>query len=280
MRTLLFATVAGLTLSMGVGADAADQRVPVYKAPPPPAPVYSWTGCYAGVGAGYGMVSEELALATVTAQPGIPAGTPFVDGLTQGGRGWLATAQFGCDYQFSGASGGNWVIGGFIDGDWANIKGRHTGADVNIGLQQGEENLHQQWAVGARLGWLVGPQLLTYVSAGYTEASFGDVNYRFALFPIFGTPTGLQLPARTHQGWFLGGGAEYAVGWLPGLFWKNEYRFADFGTRSDTVLCNSAALCGVLGATALAERNHPYVQTVRTELVWRFNAGGPVAARY
>jgi outer membrane immunogenic protein len=94
------------------------------------------------------------------------------------------------------------------------------------------------------------------------------------------SPSSAPRRACSSRGWFLGGGAEYAVGWLPGLFWKNEYRFADFGTRSDTVLCNSAALCGVLGATALAERNHPYVQTVRTELVWRFNAGGPVAARY
>ena len=58
MRTFLLAAVAGLTVSMGAAAHAADKRVPVYKAAPPPAPVANWTGCYVGVGAGYGMVSE------------------------------------------------------------------------------------------------------------------------------------------------------------------------------------------------------------------------------
>lgn len=281
MRTLLLAAIAALTVSMGAAAHAADKRVPVYKAPPPPpAPVANWTGCYVGVGAGYGMVSEETALVTVTALPGIPAGTNFVDGLTQGGRGWLATAQFGCDYQFAGPVGGDWLIGAFVDGDWASIKGRHTGANQNIGLQQGEEKLRRSWAVGGRLGWLVGPQLLTFVSGGYTEGTFGDVNYALNIFPTIGTPTGLLLPGRTHRGWFLGGGTEYALGWLPGLFWKTEYRFADYRSRTDTVVCTSAALCGALGPTAFAESNHPYVQTIRTELVFRFNAGGAVTARY
>jgi outer membrane immunogenic protein len=278
MRTLLLAAAAAaMTLSLGV-AHAADMRRLPYKAPPP-APVFSWTGCYVGVGAGYGMSNQDLALVTVQPLPGIPVGTTFVDGVTLGGRGWLATAQFGCDYQFAGPFGGNWVVGAFVDGDWTNIKGRHTGGNQNIGLQQGEEKLRWEWAVGGRLGWLVNPQLLTYVSAGYTEASFGDVNYTIAVFPVIGQTTGLQLPGRTYQGWFVGSGVEYAIGWLPGLFWKNEYRFADYRSRTDTVLCTSAA-CGVVGPTAFGERIHPYVQTVRTELVWRFNWGGPVIANY
>ena len=43
-----------------------------------------------------------------------------------------------------------------------------------------------------------------------------------------------------------------------------------YGTRLDAVICTSAALCGSVGPTAFAEQTHPYVQTVRTELVWRF----------
>jgi outer membrane immunogenic protein len=279
-RILRAAAAAGLTLSMGVIAQAADMRRAVVKAPPPAPPAYGWTGCYVGVGAGYGLSNEELALVTVQPLPGIPVNTTFVDGLTLGGRGWLATAQLGCDYQFAGPFGGNWVLGAFVDADWTNIKGRHTGGNQNIGLQQGEEKLRWGWAVGGRLGWLVGPPLLTYVSGGYTEATFSEVNYALAIFPTIGTATGLQLPERTYQGWFVGGGVEYALGWLPGLFWKTEYRFADYRARTDTVLCTTAA-CGAVGSTAFAERVHPYVQTVRSELVWRFNWGnGPVAARY
>ena len=32
----------------------------------------------------------------------------------------------------------------------------------------------------------------------------------------------------TYHGWFIGGGDEYAFNWLPGLFWKNEYRLLQF----------------------------------------------------
>ena len=152
---------------------------------------------------------------------------------------------------------------------------------MNIGLQQGDEKLRREWAVGGRLGWLVSPQLLTFFSAGYTEASFGDVNYAGALFPTLGAPTGLQLPGRTYHGWFIGGGTEYALPWLHGLSWNTEYRFAQFDARADTVLCTSATLCGAAGPTAFAERIQPFSQTVRTELVWRFNAGrAAVAPQY
>jgi outer membrane immunogenic protein len=91
-----------------------------------------------------------------------------------------------------------------------------------------------------------------------------------ALFPTTGLMTGLQVPGRTYEGWFIGSGVEYAFGWLPGLYWKNEYRFADYAAKTTTVMCTAASLCGVVGSTAFAERIHPYVQTVRTELVWRF----------
>ncbi len=270
MRTPWFAAVAALTLAMGVAAEAAQKRARPYRAAP--APVHSWTGCYAGAGAGYGVTNEETALVTAA------TGAIVVDGITGGARGWLATGQLGCDYQLGGGWS-EWVIGAFADADWASIKGRHTGGNVNIGLQQGDERLRWSWAIGGRVGWLVRPQLLSFVSAGYTQATFGEVNYRFAIVPVIGAPTGLQLPSRTHQGWFVGGGLEYALGWLPGLFWKTEYRFASYNTRTDRVMCIGAG-CGAIGPTAFAERNRPYVQTARSELVWRFNWGSVLSARY
>ena len=78
-----------------------------------------------------------------------------------------------CATRTSAADGGSdWVVGAFVDGDSTNLKGRHTGGDVNIGLQQGTEKMRREWAAGGRVGWLARPQLLTFVSAGYTEASF------------------------------------------------------------------------------------------------------------
>src|SRR6201999_1790312 len=129
-------------------------------------PAYSWTGCYLGIGAGGGKTSEGTQLVTVRALPGIPNGTDFVNGLTQGGSGWLATAQGGCDYQFGSRWGRGLVVRAFVDGDGSDRSGRHTGGDVNIGLQYGNEKLRWTWAVGGRAGVLVTPQLLTYVSGG------------------------------------------------------------------------------------------------------------------
>lgn len=66
---------------------------------------------------------------------------------------------------------------------------------------------------------------------------------------------------------------EYAIGWFPGLTWKTEYRFADYGTDNVRFLD-----VGVPSDLSVDVRK--YVQTVRSELVWRFNFGGPIVARY
>ena len=136
----------------------------------------------------------------------------------------------------------------------------------------GEEKLKHSWAAGGRIGWLPFQQLLVFVSGGYTQARFGQVNLSFA---DTGGSTSLALAKNTYSGWFLGTGYEYGVGWWPGLFWKTEYRFADYG--EDTVPI-------IVAATGASTSDlldlHKRVHTVRTELVWRFSWGSPVAARY
>src|SRR5262245_52387656 len=50
MRKILIGTAA--LIALATPAAPADMRVPVYKAPPPAVPVWSWTGCYVGGHAG------------------------------------------------------------------------------------------------------------------------------------------------------------------------------------------------------------------------------------
>ena len=72
-------------------------------------------------------------------------------------------------------------------------------------------------------------------------------------------------------------GYEYAVDFLPGLFWKSEYRYSSF-RAADVPLSVSA-----LGVTVVTDAIHSqkYVQTIRSELVYRFNwGGGAVVAKY
>lgn len=304
--TLIFALATGVA-----SATAADLPM---KAPPAPVRAVSWTGCYVGAGAGYGMSNQRREVITPYGGPfataGVnaagtqafalafvgPPGTVFLPNTTFGGEGWLGTAQVGCDYQFNG----NWLIGAFADGDWSSIRGDR---DL-FGIFRGEQTLRSSWAVGGRVGWLVTPTLLAYVTGGYTEADFSGVDYNtaasaasvgisnppasfaLAIANAPGTVNGapLHLQSQRYEGFFIGGGTEYAITLVPGLFWKNEYRYADYRNASTNILCTictTATTPSLVGQSGLAERVHTTVQTIRTELVWRFNWSGPsIAAKY
>jgi outer membrane immunogenic protein len=73
------------------------------------------------------------------------------------------------------------VIGGFVDGDWTNIRGDQS----VFHTFRGEAQLRSSWAVGARIGWLVTPNLLTFFSAGYTQANFREVGRRSSALLAF-----------------------------------------------------------------------------------------------
>src|SRR6266545_4987708 len=109
MRQLFLPTMAAAIIASP--ALAADIRAPVMKAPPAPAPVYNWTGCYVAGGGGYGMLNQEITK--------VDTGGPANQTLTSGSRGWFGTAGGGCDLQV----GERWVIGAFADYDFADIKG-------------------------------------------------------------------------------------------------------------------------------------------------------------
>ena len=84
-----------------------------------------------------------------------------------------------------------------------------------------------------------------------------------------GASSGFALAKNTYSGWFLGSGYEYGIAWLPvqGLFWKTEYRFADYSGDTVPIIVTASG-----APTALSVDSHKYVHTVRSELVWRFGA--------
>ncbi|MBR0753877.1 porin family protein [Bradyrhizobium jicamae] len=237
-------------------ASAADLAARPYTKAPIAAPVaYSWTGCYLGAGGGGAMTNNDSNLVD-------PAtGLAFTGNVTSGARGWFGTVQGGCDYQFN-----NWVVGAFADYDFMDVKG-DTG--IFPGLN-GSQKQDWQWAVGGRVGYLVLPQLLTYVSGGYTQA-----HWKSTTLNAFGVGDVGIAPGYTRSGWFIGTGDEYALNFLPGLFWKTEYRYSEF----DRATVGITDLAGVpVGVNSVQkQREH----SVRSELVYRFNwGGGPVVAKY
>ena len=245
--------LSGIALSLLAGqATAADMRV---KAPPmmPPAPVFSWTGCYLNAGVGYGLWDQEHN------ETFLRTGISDVE-TTAGGRGWLGRFGGGCDLQLSGMFS-SFVIGAFADYDTMDLTG--TTALLFTGDVANEKE-SSAWTVGGRIGYAVAPQVLTYFDGGWTQTRFDQMNET----TNFGVVGGFVFPSHTYNGWFLGGGVEYNFTWLPiqGLFLRTEYRYNAY-TRDD--LAEFAVATGAPSGVILHSKKE--VQTVTTSLVWRFN---------
>ncbi len=202
--------------------------------------------------------------------------------------GWLITGGLGCDYQFNG----RWVVGAFGDGTWSSdVKGDYAARISGVqDIAVGQLKNPWSWAIGGRLGYIVAPNVLSYVNAGYTQTHFDAVGLNDrALFQ--GAPgglnTGIVLSGQTLGGVFLGSGIEYSLDWLPGLFLKTEGRAAWFDRKDVAVTCVTAgSVCnGFNNPTWFVNQNNVDSRKIvtymaKTELVYRFNWGGPVVAKY
>ena len=257
MKKLIIALTAAAAFSAPAFAADMSAKAPMRAAAVAYAP--SWTGCYINGGGGYGMYNQESTQYDATVLPRVLR----ADQQTLGGRGYFGTVGAGCDYQF----GGNFVVGAFGDYDFSDIKGQFGQI---FGNRTGRETLSSTWAVGGRAGWLVTPGLLTYFSAGYTESTFDRLNLN-----NIGVIADQYIPGTTYKGWFLGSGFEHSLSFMPGLYWKTEYRFSDFDART---LASRSIATNVL--TGDQYDVHKYTHTVRSSLVYRFNWGGPVVAKY
>jgi hypothetical protein len=266
MRRIVLASLASFSLASG-SALAADMSAPVYKAPPPP--TASWTGCYVDAGGGRGLWKQDSYFEALNPPSALTASA------TSGGGGWYGTVGAGCDYQV----GQRFVVGVLGDYDFMHIHGTYQIPGVAVPIfpagagsgLAGDENERSAWAVGGRIGYLVTPAMLTYISAGYTATSFDAVN--FASMGVFTPPftSPVALTSNTYTGWFIGSGVEYALDWFPGLFLRTDYRYSTYRTTDVPITSTSVLFIGT------GVNSQKSVQTVSTALVWRFNTG---AARY
>jgi outer membrane immunogenic protein len=245
-------------------ASAADLAARPYTKAPVMAAAPSWTGFYIFGGAGGGIWdANNVVKSTAT-------GLPISLNSKQGGDGWFGTVGAGYDWQFNSS----WVFGILADGQFGSLRGNLI--DQTTGLQ-GNEKLRDTYAVGARLGYLVAPNVLSYVNAGWTGANWSGTNLYSA---VTGAPSGLHTNSySSNNGVFVGGGVENNLNIFgisaPGWFMKTEYRAAYFGNKNIPELVNGT---NALSANTIAFK--PFVQTVSTSLVYRFNWTGPVVAKY
>jgi outer membrane immunogenic protein len=216
MKKILLASVA--LFGFAGAASAAD--LPVRAAPPAPiiaaVPIFTWTGFYVGVNAGYGWHNDDS-----NASIGVPAGAVGVGSpagtITFGdseGDGFVGGGQIGYNYQM-----GSFVFGVETDIQFADLGGSDGTAVYPAawdayafrpaGVAGGVD-----WfgTVRARAG-VAFDRALIYATGGFAYGG-GDDNNDF-----FSNDDDIRT------GWTLGGGVEYAftnnlTGGLEGL-WVN-----------------------------------------------------------
>jgi outer membrane immunogenic protein len=263
MKKIVLALAAlGALTTAAAAADLGAK--PYVKAPPPAPPPYSWTGFYIFGGGGGGLwAADQNVVVTAT-------GLPLTQDQRHGGSGWFGTVGAGYDWQFNT----NWVFGIFGDGQFGSIRG--TIVDPIFPPIQGTLKLQDSWAAGVRLGWLVAPNVLSYVNAGYSGAHFSGTTL---VDSFAGVPFGLHTDSFNRNGWFVGGGYEsnldiFGINY-PGLFWKTEYRSAFYGRKTVDELIDGT---NVPVGTSIRMNN--WNQTISTSLVYRFNWTGSAVPRY
>jgi outer membrane immunogenic protein len=262
MKKILIALTAVTAFSgSAFAADLAAR--PTYTKAPMMAQAPSWTGFYIFGGAGGGVWdANDIVKSSATL-------APLTVNSRQGGDGWFGTVGAGYDWQFNSS----WVAGVLVDGQFGSLRGNI--ADPLAALT-GTEKLRDTYAAGVRLGYLVAPNVLSYVNGGWTGSNWSGST----LTTLGGTPSGLHTNSfSTNSGVFVGGGVENNLNIFgiqsPGWFMKTEYRAAYYGNRN---LGEFSDATGALAVDTIAFK--PFVQTISTSLVYRFNWGGPVVAKY
>ena len=155
-------------------ASAADMAV---KAPPPPPPAFSWTGWYVGLNAGYDWGRSSVtstAVPTGGLVPGVATGLAIFGtyNLDPSRNGFIGGAQAGYNWQLN-----NWVTG--IEADIQDL-GQHKGkanqpftgpvpgfpSEQYVGTQSAQAEVSWLGTLRGRLGSLINPSLLIYVTGG------------------------------------------------------------------------------------------------------------------
>jgi outer membrane immunogenic protein len=264
MKRLIVALTAIAAFTGAAGA--ADMAPRTYTKAPMMAPAPSWTGFYLFGGGGGGLWAADT-----TTQNTATGACILCVNQRQGGSGWFGTVGAGYDWQFNQT----WVAGVFADGQFGSISGSIQDQTARA---VGTEKMRTAWAAGVRVGYLVAPNVLSYVNGGYSGSNWSGTS-------LVSTTNGAQLNPALHTngfdraGFFIGGGVEHNLDLFginaPGWFMKTEYRSAFYNRRNISELVN--------GTNALAGTDitfKPWVQTISTSLVYRFNWSGPVVAKY
>lgn len=236
-------------------AFAVDMAV---KAPPrAPTPVYSWTGFYVGLHAGYGWVNSTDTVTDVTGNPFVAQGEiPGTLGLNP--SGFVGGGQIGYNLQSA-----NIVYGLEADIAYTDFRKSATqlSPDGNTRTLTARETLDPVGTVRARLGVTPAERSLAYITGGF---AYGHAELSTAIGNLngcVGTNCQAGSTSVTKGGWTVGGGWEYALNnnWTT----RVEYLHFDLGSVSHPM--TDPPFPATFSATAQVKGN-----IVRAGLNYRF----------
>jgi outer membrane immunogenic protein len=240
---VLLSTIAVVVLA-STAVRAADLARP-YAPPPPPLPVYSWTGFYAGINGGFGGDRNQYPFSV-----GGVAGTSNLNS-----SGFFGGGQIGYNWQFAPA----WVAGVEADIDDADIQGiastSASGLSSSIGTR-----LDWFGTVRGRVGYLVTPTALFYGTGGW---AYGRTTSS-ASISAGGLGAGASVGNTQTGGWTAGAGLEYALN--PRVSFKTEYLFVNLGSAT---LAN-----GISGGVPFSLSEKTTVHTVKVGLNFKLGSWG------
>lgn len=240
-----FGRVAGVAalaalVAMTVGASAADLPQPVYTKAPPPPPLFSWTGFYAGGTVGAARTKADVSMNTVN---GVPALYNPLDIPTLNAFGSPSLSQTNAIFGLKAGYNQQW--GAFVLGLEGDISSFHFSPTVansgnpfitfpGAGSAQMSTNVQTSWlaTIRGRAGFAV-DHWLFYGTGG---VAFADVKYSNsyqAFSPLgAGFDNEAATASQTRIGWAAGAGVDYAL--YPHLILSAEYLHVDLGTITAT----------------------------------------------
>jgi len=226
MKKILLAGVAAATMLAAGSAFAADLPSRKYEpvAPVVVVPVFTWTGFYVGVNAGYAWNTNNNNNNYLYGAPVYNAYYGWGDSGNDGG--FTGGGQIGYNYQI-----GQFVIGAEADIQYADLGGKN-----NYGY--GNQGMDWFGTVRARAGFAI-DRALIYVTGGFAYGGGGN-NNRF-----YGYDYGYYAGNgdNTATGWTVGGGLEYAF--TDNLTAKIEGLYVSLDRGNSDVYLPGAALASL-----------------------------------
>jgi outer membrane immunogenic protein len=270
MKKILLSSVALLGLT--AGAFAAD--LPSRRAAPAPyvaVPVFTWTGFYVGVNAGYGFSDNNggNGLGAFTATPGSLSGPlagyagTVSNGLTsRNNDGFVGGGQIGYNYQI-----GNWVIGIEADAQYADMNQTKNNSVVALtpgvvgfvgAANSNFGGIDWFGTVRGRVGY-AWDRLLVYGTGGFAYGGADDNNNS-------------SFAARNNDirtGYAAGGGVEYAF--TPNITAKIEGLYVSLDRNRGNGFIGTVGGLPVYTTAIGRGNNDSDFAVVRAGLNYKFN---------